>query len=202
MLSAAPAAVAQLRLVPPPAGLRPLRAAHISLRSARDDLTAKLPRQLVAIVARTPLQTTAATGPRLALRADAFVLGSPGAAARVLAAWRRARHATAVRLGAGGFLSVHAGRRTVVAVAWREGERIGVVVLSAQLSVAAAHAKALGYAVLADSWLRSPLPTTAWDAVLDEIQPNGTASRATALQALRSPTAGCPGSVPRPAAGP
>ena len=183
-LTAEPTAVAQVRLVPPASGLRPLRVAHTSLRSARADVTTGLPRQLAAIVSRASLQTSAAAGPRLALRADAFVLGSPRVAARVLAAWRRTRHATPVRLGAGGFVSVHAGRRSVAAVAWREGARIGVVVLSAQLSVAAARAKALGYAVLADSWLRSPLPTTAWDAVLDEIQPNGTVSRATALQAF------------------
>jgi hypothetical protein len=49
---------------------------------------------------------------------------------------------------------------------------------------ATATATLLQYAPLADQWLRSPLPVTAWDRVLDQIRPDGTMPVRAALAGL------------------
>lgn len=122
-----------------------------------------------------PALVQASGGVRGALhvRSEAFVFNSPRQAGRALAAWRRSRH----------------GRATV---AWRDGARIGVIRVSG-----AGRPVAVRYAALARSWLRSPLPVTAWDRVRAQIRPDGTVSRRTALQAFAAVYGPLPG-VRRP----
>ena len=97
-------------------------------------------------------------------------------------------------VGDGGFIVV---RGRAAAVAWRDGARIGVIVMSASRRVRDPGRVADGYAVLADRWLRTPLPASAWARVLTQIRPNGTVSKATALQAFSVVYGPLPG-VPRP----
>ena len=52
---------------------------------------------------------------------------------------------------------------------------------------------ALGWARLADSYLRSVLPHDAWQRALDEIRPNGSFSKSTALQAFAAVYGAVPG---------
>jgi hypothetical protein len=113
------------------------------------------------------------------LRSDAFVFGSVRAAERVLATWGRLRHARTIRVGANRYLSAHRGK--VAVVAWRDGGRIGVIALT---GTGDPGGHALGDAVLADGWLRAPLPATAWGKVLSQIRADGTVSKRTALEAF------------------
>jgi hypothetical protein len=84
-------------------------------------------------------------------------------------------------------------------VPWRDGARIGVVVLSASRGVRDPARVADRYAFLADRWLRTPLPASAWARVLTQIRPDGTVSKATALQAFSIVYGPLPG-VPSPLA--
>jgi hypothetical protein len=121
------------------------------------------------------------------LRSDAFVFGTAEAARRVLAAWGAVHHARSVKVGGIAYLS---GRGKRIVVAWRDGARIGVISLK---GVRSPGPHALADAVLADGWLRSPLPATAWDGVLDQIRPNGTVSKQTALEAFATVYGPLPG---------
>jgi hypothetical protein len=80
-----------------------------------------------------------------------------------------------------------------VIVAWRDDVKIGVIALTMPGSVTRATALAMRYAVLADGWLRTPLPTTAWQKVLDQVRPDGTVSMTTALQAFALAYGSLPG---------
>ncbi len=175
------------QLVVPSSSLRSLglRAGRASLVAARNDLGAGLPRSLAHVVGRAQTQATAASGPAGQLRSDAFVLGSPPAARRVLAAWRRAhRGARQVAVGQQGFLvagSARAFGRAVVA--WRDGARIGIIALRAGRA-GGAGAAALRFAALGETLLTTRLPSTAWERVASAIRPNGSVSLQTALQAF------------------
>jgi hypothetical protein len=180
-----PAAVARVQLTLPAAGLPGLHASGSSSRSARADLAAGLPSSLSSTAARAETQTSAAGGPSLGLRSDAFVFSSAAPARRVLAAWARLHHARRLAVGDRGYaFTRRTGHATVVVLAWRSLSRVGVLALTDRRGQSGALAAATEYAVLADSWLRSPLPTTAWARVLGQIRPGGRVSKATALQAF------------------
>ena len=188
----APVAVAGVQLTLPAGSIRGWHATGTSLRLARRDLAAGLPQRIAGKVAGAQAQTSAASGPTGRLRSDAFVFASANTAQRVLAAWRIRHHARPVKIGAVVYLSAR-GRATVVA--WRDGARIGVISFTGATGAAASDAHALADAVLADGWLRAPLPTTAWDKVLDQIRPTGTVSKQTALEAFASCLRPAPGST-------
>ena len=173
----APAASADQSLVLPTASLQGLHSARASLRSARADLAAGLPKRLASSVSEAATQTAAAAGSGLRLRSDAFVFGSPTTARAVLAAWRGLHRARRAAVGGGGYAYA---RGSLAVIAWRDADRVGVV------SVRGNDAPSLAaqYAVLADQWLRIPPPATALGKVLEQIRPDGTLSKQTALQAF------------------
>ena len=121
-------AAADVQLVLPTT-LPGLRAAAAPLAAAQADLAAGLPGSLRSVAAGALNETAAARGAGFTLRSDAFVFGSPGSAARVLSAWRSARRARAAAFG----YEARAGHPVVVA--WRDGARIGVIVLGASRRV-------------------------------------------------------------------
>jgi len=163
-------------------GLRP---APTSVASARSRLVAGLPGGVGAALDGAVIQASAGSGGGQALGSYAFVLRSTSAAGRVLTSWRSAHHAKAVAIGAGGAVAVQASReRTLVQVLWRDGARLGLVVLNATSKTSTASSTAVAYAMLAESYLTTALPTTAWAKVLDQIRPDGTVPKATALQAF------------------
>lgn len=174
-------AAADVQLVLPAVSLPGLHATGSSAPAARADLAAGLPAPLAGIAELAETQTAAAGGRGLRLRSDAFVFSSAATATRVLRAWRRVRHARAAAVGGGGFVAVQG---TLVTIAWRARDRIGVIALRVPRRVHDPVALGTQYAVLADSWLRSPMPTTAWGEVLSQVRPNGTMSKQTALEAF------------------
>src|ERR1022692_2395601 len=118
-------------------------------------------------------------------RSDAFVLRSGSAAGRVLAAWKHHRRAGRVKIGAGGVVSVHRSRgRGLVQVLWRDGARLGLIALTATRGEGGARTEALAYAQLADKYLKTALPTTAWGKVMAQVRANGSVSEQTALEAF------------------
>lgn len=162
-----------------------LHSVHSSRTAAHDDLAAGLGSADAATVRGAQLQTSAAKSRNVSLRSDAFVLASAGRARTVLSAWRVHRHARRVSVGAQGYLALGHGRgATTIAVAWRRGFRIGVIVLRASRHVSDPASLAKEYAVLADSRLRIPAPASAWARVLAQTRPNGTLSKQTAMQAF------------------
>ena len=191
--AAAPAR-ADTRLVLPGSALPGLHAVRASPRVATSDLASGLPAALARAAARAQTETAAGAGAGQHVRSDAFVFGSSRVARQVLIAWKRAHRAAGVAIGDGGVRAAH-GRSAIVA--WRSGARVGVLVLTVSSRLGDPRPRALRDAVLADSWLRSPLPSTAWDRVLTQIRPNGTVSQATALEAFTAAYGPLPG-VPRP----
>ncbi len=170
---------AETRLVLPAASLPGLRPAPAVPRVAQADLAARLSAQLTGVVDGALAQTATGTGSGQVVRSDAFVFGSASTASRVLAAWQAARHGSREPVGHPGYI---ARRGRTLSVAWREGNRIGVIVLTVKRR--AARDRALQYAALADGWLTAPVPSTAWGSVLAQIRPNGTVSKTTALEAF------------------
>jgi hypothetical protein len=163
-------------------GLRP---APTSVAAARSQLVAGLPGGVGAALDGAVIQASAGSGGGQALGSHAFVLRSAAAAGSVLASWRNAHRAKPVAIGAGGAVAVQASRkRTLVQVLWRDGARLGLVVLNATRKTSTARNTAASYAMLAESYLTTALPTTAWAKVLDQIRPDSTVSKATALQAF------------------
>lgn len=67
---------------------------------------------------------------------------------------------------------------------WRDGARLGLIVMTATRDVSGARAEAVSYAVLADSYLKTPLPRTAWGKVMAQVRSNGSVSEPTALEAF------------------
>jgi von Willebrand factor type D domain len=184
-IASVPAAAAAAQLVLAPGSIPGVHAGPPSAQASRADLAAGLQRSLVVSIDRAALQTSTLVGRLERVRSDAFVFGSTSAAVHVLRAWARHRHGGRVAVGAGGYAFASGGRlRRTAAVAWREGKRVGVLVLSAGRRVHAPAELAREYAVLADSYLRTPLPQSAWEQVLAQIKPDGLASKATALQAF------------------
>jgi hypothetical protein len=182
---AAAGAGAHLQLVLPTASLPGLHSVHSSRGAARDDLAGGLGAADAATVRQAQLETSAARGRNVKLRSDAFTFSSAEPALAVLSVWRAHRHAHRVSVGAEGFLALGRGRgATTVTVAWRESDRIGVLMLRASRHVSDPVALAKEYAVLANSRLRIRTPASAWARVLSETRPNGTLSKATAMEAF------------------
>jgi hypothetical protein len=176
-------------------GLRPAAA---SVGSARRELGAGLPRYERLLLGIAVIEASAASASDQQWRSDAFVLRSPAVAERVLTSWRIVHRAQRVAVGAGGAVFVRRSRGHAVArVLWREGPRLGLITLTSTESIRNARAAALGYTPLADSFLKTPLPTTAWGRVLDQVRPNGTVSQQTALRAFALAYGPVPG-VTRP----
>jgi von Willebrand factor type D domain len=184
-LVVAAGASASDRIVVSPGSLVGWRPADVSAGGARADLATGLPRRVRAEVGRAELQASRAIRRREELRSEGFVFSSPEAARGVLAAWGRAHAAHRVRLGQDGHGAVRRLRGAVtVTLAWREGSRVGLLVLVERRPVRDPLGVALLYGPLADRALRVRLPTTAWGRVLDEIRPDGTVSKQTALRAF------------------
>ena len=72
----------------------------------------------------------------------------------------------------------------MASVLWRDGARLGLIVLRESDGVAATRSAAIQYAVLAESYLTTALPTTAWQKVMAQVQPDGAVSEQTALEAV------------------
>ena len=172
-------------------GLRP---APTSAASARAQLVAGLPGPVDASLDGALIQASAASAGGQLLDSYAFVPRSSLGAGRILTSWRSAHHATAVAIGAGGAVAVAAStKRTVVQVLWRSGARLGLVVLTETRNLSTARNSAISYAMLAQSYLSTALPTTALGKVIAEIRPNGTVSMTTALQAFALTFGSLPG---------
>lgn len=123
----------------------------------------------------------------------------PAAARTALRRWTGARHAKGVRqLGdRAARTTTKRGRTVRVTVAWRRGGRIGLLRLEAHGAVGPTNELAVAYARLADRALRETLPRRAWDRVLQQIRPDGSITKATALRAFSVAYGRLPG-VPRP----
>lgn len=174
-------------------GLRPVSA---SVGQARAQLLARLPSRAGRLLDAALSQASAATTRGQQLHSDAFVLRSAFAAERVLASWQAVHRGERAAIGAGGAVSVTGSRkRAAVQVLWRDGARLGLIVLIATRDTGTARSTAISYAQLAESYLNTPLPTTAWDKVLDQIRPDGTVSKQTALQAFALSYGPLPGVV-------
>ena len=163
-------------------GLRPSSAGVDAARTALDQ---GISRGSKALLRGALIQVSAAGAHGLQLRSDAFVLRSAAAATRVLDSWRRLHSSSRTAIGAGGAVSVTGSRRRAVAsVLWRDGARLGLIVLRESDGVAATRSAAIQYAVLAESYLTTALPTTAWQKVMAQVQPDGAVSEQTALEAV------------------
>jgi hypothetical protein len=160
------------------------KATSASIVVVRRDLSAGLSPTLARLVDASPVQSSAASKRGQYLRSEAFVFASEAVAMHVLAAWSHARRARAVALGQGGFLVSQVFPTQVVSVvAWRERSRVGLLAIRAGRGVGTAQI-ALEFARGADSELVRPLPSTAWGQLEEQVQPNGSVSMQTALQAV------------------
>jgi hypothetical protein len=171
-----------------------LRPAGESVRAARAQLDAGLPRSARATIDGAPTQASAASGHGRHWRSDAFVLGSARVATATLASWRHHHHAKSAKVGGGGAAFVQRSRHgQTVQVLWRDGSRLGLIVLGTRARPRQARAAALAYAVLADGSLKTPLPQTAWGKVMAQVRPDGSVSKQTALEAFALSYGGLPG---------
>jgi hypothetical protein len=161
-------------------GFRPVGA---SAATARRTLGLGLPRG-------TAVQASAGRARGESLSFDAFAIPSPGAAKRLFTRWKREHRAESVPVGAGGAVW---SRARAAEVLWREGSRLGLVVLKGSRST---RESAISYAFSADQSLGVMLPTTAWQKVLDQVRSNGTMSEQTALQAVALAYGPVPGVKP------
>jgi len=140
-------------------GLRP---APATAASARAQLVAGLPGGLAASLHGALIQASAATTSGQRLDSSAFVLRSSSLAGRVLNGWRKAHSAAAVAIGSGGAVAdVPSGAQTAVSVLWRNAARLGLIVLTTTQPASSARDSAVSYAMLAEAFLSTPLPTTA-----------------------------------------
>ncbi len=169
-----------------------------SVGAARSQLEAGLPRSVRALLRHASVEASAARTRGQQWRSDAFVLRSGSAAERVLAAWKHHDRAGRVKIGGGGVIFVHRSRRReLVQVLWRDAARLGLIALTATRAEGRARTDALAYAQLADRYLRTALPTTAWGKVTAQVRPNGSVSERTALEAFALSYGPLPGvSVP------
>jgi hypothetical protein len=165
-----------------------------TVATARAQLGARLSAGQRRAVQIATVQASAASGHGHAWRSDAFLLGSPATATRLLSSWRHAHHASAVKVGAGGAAFVQRSRHhQVVQVLWRGGARLGLIVLTVGRGSKGAQAAAVSYAVLAGSYLKTPEPSTAWGKVMAQVRPDGSVSEQTALEAFALSYGGLPG---------
>ena len=191
----ASSASAQTRLVLDQSGARGWHALSLSARAAKRELSLSLP-------ARSLVDAAGARTRGLVLHSEAFTLPSARAASRLGARWARAHHARPLTIGQGGHLTVRrAGHGDRLVVVWRRVLASDSCTLITGARPRDPVAFALGWARLADTYLRSVLPHDAWQRALDEIRPNGSFSKSTALQAFAAVYGAVPG-VPRASVGP
>lgn len=193
----APPASAVTRLVLPPKALVGYKAAGLSRSDARADLSEGLSGKLRAAVRGAEVQASGASGRGRKVRSEAFVFSSSSRARQVLAGWRSAHHAKHAKLDSGGVVAVsRQGRTSIASVIWRHDRKLGLLVLRAKSSAGEVRTAALALARAADSALRAPVPTTAWEKVLDQIRPDGSVSEKTAMQAVALAYGPIPGVKP------
>ena len=163
-------------------GLRPVGS---SLGAAREQLAAGLSSGARGLIGGAQIEVAAARTGGEQLEFDAFVVSSGTVAQRILADWRRQNRTRFVRIGNGGAVSETGTReRALVEVLWRDGARLALVVLTTTRHTSSAVSTATAYAVLAEQELAAQLPSTSLARVLDQIRPNGTLSKSTALEAF------------------
>lgn len=157
----------------------------VSLRAARADLVGRLSprparRLRLAAIQATGARVRVTAGHDGSLRDEAFVLPSPRAARAVVRAWA-GRHAGRVAVGHDARVVIERGRASVI---WREGPRVGLLILRRRASLPRLRADAIADARFADVALSRRAPRDAWRRVLDGVDDNGSVSRKTALAAF------------------
>jgi hypothetical protein len=193
------AALANSPLVIVPSSLARLgwRASGASRPSARSALAFRLPHTVTAAIGRADTETSAAVRNGERLTSDAFVLPSASSAHRVLLAWRHATHASALKVGLDGALAQRgSGRGTLFSVAFREGARVGLLQVLAAPGATGGSSFVTQFAPLADSLLKAGLSSTAWGKLFEQVRPNGSVSKQTALQAVALAYGSLPGVHP------
>jgi hypothetical protein len=195
------AARADVSLVISPADFATLHLspAAESAHTAVSQLEAGLPKSDRSLLKHVTVEASAAKSRGRRWSSDAFVLGSAARAERVQERWERDEHAAKVKkLGAAAGVFTHRSHRSTTAeVLVRQGSRLALIVLVATRDTATARADALTYAQLAAGYLKTPLPTTAWEKVDAQVRSNGTVSEQTALEAVALAYGALPGiSVP------
>ena len=158
-------------------GWRPI---PVSAGSARSDVSRRLTRADRALVRRAAVQAIGARHGRATLRAEAFILSSSRSAARLTRAWP-GRRSGRVAVGRDGRIVVSRGFAGVI---WREGARVGLVILRQRASAGALRTAAIEDARFADGALRARQPNDSWQRVLAGIDARGRVSRSTALAAF------------------
>jgi hypothetical protein len=167
----------------------------VATASGRRELRSRLPRSLAKLVATAEVEAAAARDGSNELSSYAFVLSSAPAAHRVAIAFRRVHHGQALNVGRDGAVAQRgSGSATVFSFLFRAGARIGLLDVRAGTSDAGTAAE---YAPLANARLSSALPATALAKILDQIRPDGSISKQTALQAFALSYGPLPG-VPSP----
>ena len=178
-------------LVAVPTSVHGWTPASVSPRTARSDLDAGLSArrahglrfaaiQATGAVIRGGTGTTRHGAVSASTRDEAFVLHSPQVARAVVRAWA-GRDARRVAVGRDGRVVVVRRRATVI---WREGVRIGLLILRRRASLAALRTEAITDARFADAALTRQPPRDAWQRVLDGVGHDGSVSRNTALAAF------------------
>jgi len=158
-------------------GLHP---APVSAASARAQLVAGLSGGVGSSLDGAQIEASAASAGGQRLDSYAFVPRSSAVARRILTSWRQVHRAQSVKVGAGGAVFAEQSKqRAAVQVLWRDGPRLGLIVLSATQDLGG---------------------TTAWGKVLAEVRPDGTVSKQTALQAFAVAFGALPGVHPPPGA--
>jgi hypothetical protein len=160
----------------------------VSPRAARADLDSRLSGGRARRLRPAAIQATGAALQRMrgaadhgvSLRDEAFVLPSPRAARGVVRAWAGA-HAGRAAVGHDGRVVIVRGRASVI---WREGPRVGLLILRRRASLPRLRAEAIADARFADVALTRRPPRDAWQRVLDGVDHDGSVSRETALAAF------------------
>jgi hypothetical protein len=173
---AAPAQAA-VPLVAVPVSAHGWHPAGVSARRARSDLAQRLSRSAPR---PTGVQVAGARRPAATLRDEAFVFGSAPAARRVVGAWA-GRRAARAGVGQDGRTAVERGEASVI---WREGARVGLLILRQRTGRSALAQQALEDARFADRYLRLRPSSDSWLRVLAGIGAHGQVSRSTALAAF------------------
>jgi hypothetical protein len=160
-------------------GLHPTRA---SGADGVRTLTAKLPTRFRRTIEHGQTAASAGSRRKLKLSFYAFVLGSNGTASHVLAAWRTTHHAA--RVSEGAVFATGSRHHATAQLLERDGARLGLIVASVSGSKSTAEQTVKSYGTLAGAHLTAKLPTAAWGKVLEQVNPNGTVSKTTALEAF------------------
>ena len=156
------------------------RPVALSARAAKRELSLSLP-------ARSLVDASGARTRAWRVRPRPWrPLSSATAATRLDARWAGAHRARWLGIGQGGHITVRrAGDGDRLVVLWRGGDQLGFLTLITGTRPRDPAGFALGWARLADTYLRSVLPHDGWQRPLDRVSgPNGSFSKSTALQAF------------------